>query len=177
MRPPYSKGSLKKGVIISGAGEARAGGFDAKKLIGDLPRFRKMDRFSQFAAAAARLALRDAGRSLPENAAAVIASGFGPFESTERFLQGMAEHGSHLASAIMFPNTVMNMAAGMLSISFKIKGPTVTIAGKLEQAIELAADLILRGRADSALAGYVEEKNDRFPTEMDGAIIYVLEKG
>jgi len=177
MQPPYSKGSFKGGVVISGMGEVRAGRFDAKKLIGDLPRFRKMDRFSRCAAAAARLALRDAGRSLPESAAAVIASGFGPFESTERFLQGMVEHGSHLASAIIFPNTVMNMAAGMLSICFGIKGPTVTIAGELEQAIELAADLIQRGRAEVMLAGYVEEKNDRFPTEMDGAIIYVLEKG
>jgi len=174
MQLSYSKGLLKEDIEIVGVGKIRPKGFDAAQAVGDLKRFRKMDRFTQFLVAAARLALQDAKLELPKNTGAVIATRYGPFNSIEKFLKESMQYGSHLASAFNFPNTVMNMACGMLSISFGLKGPTLTLAGGLEQAMEQAVEFIKHGRAVVVLAGCVEEKNRYFPVKEEGATVCVL---
>jgi 3-oxoacyl-(acyl-carrier-protein) synthase len=173
MLPSYAKGPFKDGITILGVGVVDLEKDDLNALVGNFPRYRKMDRFTQALIAAACRALKDAEITLPSLAGAVVATLYGPMQSTEKYLQEIKEHGAHLASAFHFPNTVMNMATGMLSINLGIKGPTLTLAGEIDAALKQAADFIRQGRAGIMLAGYVEEKNHYFPTE-EGAVVYVL---
>ncbi len=173
-RSPLRK-LLDNGVVITGKGDVAPPGFDAKKIIGDSPRLRKMDRLSQYAVAAAKLALESAKLSPPQEAGVVISTLYGPINSTREFLQGVTQFGPHLASAFIFPNTVMNMVTGMVSIEFGLKGPSATMVGEIDQAIGYAADLIKNGRASVMLAGYVEEENEIIQVKKSGAMLYVLE--
>jgi 3-oxoacyl-[acyl-carrier-protein] synthase II len=127
---------------------------------------RRMDRFCQFAVAAARLALADAGlregRELEDagvkgdRAAVVVGSGIGGIATVEEQHLRLLRKGFTRVSPFTVPMIIPNMAAGWLSILFGFKGPnfsTVTACAAGTHALGLAFQLVRDGIADMCLAG------------------------
>lgn len=161
MRLSRSSGTVKPGA-------------DLKRLIGKLPRFRKMDRFTGYAAAAAGRAI--GRRKMPAGTGIVLATLSGPLVSTEKFVRDLGKHGPGLASALLFPSTVLNLAAGTVSIVHGLRGPSVTVIGRLEEAVQIASGMIECGRAPAMLAGYVEEGSSYMGVKGRGARFILLTK-
>ena len=123
---------------------------------------RRMDRVSQFAVAASRLALDDAGLEIEgdgERAGVVMATGNGSSESFEEHHRNLLERGPDRCSPLMVPVTIVNMSAGHVSIELGLRGPAscvVTACASGNHGIGDAAALIRRGAADVMLAGGTE---------------------
>ena len=94
--------------------------------------FRKMDNFSKLVALTTDKALRASGLNLKKmdtsKVGIVFATPLGPVEVVEGIEEQITKDGYAHVSASRFPFTVMNAAAGMLSILFKIKGPVSVIS-------------------------------------------------
>ncbi|MGQ9557833.1 MAG: beta-ketoacyl-[acyl-carrier-protein] synthase family protein [Desulfurispora sp.] len=128
--------------------------------------WRRMDTLSRQALVAARQAIKHAGLSVGkdnENRIAVIfATGSGPIETVEAFNRSIILQGPAAANPKLFPNTVMNAAAGHICLATGIKGPTSTItAGGVSslQALIYAAHMLRCGRIDAALVVCADEFN------------------
>jgi len=123
---------------------------------------RRMDRVSQMAVAAGRLALDDARLSIDgegDRAGAVIATGNGGSETFEEHNRALAERGADRASPLMVPVMIVNMSAGHVSMQLGLRGPTscvVTACAAGNHGIGDAAAIIRRGAADVMLAGGAE---------------------
>lgn len=125
---------------------------------------RKMDRSSQFAVAAAGLALKDAGIDLkaisPERVGIALGSGFCGVSTSAEFLTGFFRDGVEGLLPMIFPNTVANAPASNASIEHGFKGPNVTLVQRFcsaESALLLACRFIEEGRADVMLTGGTDE--------------------
>lgn len=94
--------------------------------------FRKMDDFSKMVAVTTAQALADSQLNLKKVDTSKIGILFttpsGPVEVVEGIEKQITTDGYAHVSASRFPFTVMNAAAGMLSIMFKINGPLSVIA-------------------------------------------------
>lgn len=123
---------------------------------------RRMDRVSQFAVAAARMAVEDAGLEIEdggERAGVVMSTGNGSSESFEEFHRTLLERGHERVSPLTVPVTIVNMSAGHVSIELGLRGPSscvVTACASGNHGIGDAAALIRRGAADVMLAGGTE---------------------
>jgi 3-oxoacyl-[acyl-carrier-protein] synthase II len=123
---------------------------------------RRMDRVSQFAVAAARMALEDADLEIDGeglNAGVVMSTGNGSSESFEHHHRNLLERGHDRASPLMVPVTIVNMSAGHVSIELGLRGPSscvVTACASGNHGIGDAAALIRRGAADVMVAGGTE---------------------
>ncbi|GAC1465591.1 MAG: beta-ketoacyl synthase N-terminal-like domain-containing protein [Desulfuromonadaceae bacterium] len=150
----------------AGEGGSRWGkalGFKAADFIPPL-KARKMDRCSQFAVAAAGLALKDAGIDrntlLPERIGIALGCGFGGVANSAEFLTGYFADGVEGLSPRLFPNTVSNAPASNVSIEYGLKGPNVTQVQRFcsaESAFMMACRFIIEGRADIMLTGGVDD--------------------
>lgn len=129
----------------------------------DAKRARRLDRFSQFAYAAAALALKDADLSPsdpdPTRVGIVIGTGIGGIALFEEEYRLMLERGPRFVSPSFIAMMIPNAAAGSLAIEFGFTGPsecTVTACASSGHAIARAIDLIRSGAADIVLAGGTE---------------------
>ncbi len=139
------------------AGEVK--GFDPLRFV-DRKDVKKMDVFIQLAIAATQFAVDDAGLSItPEVATRVgvfIASGIGGFNTIEREHKALLEGGPRRISPFFIPATIINLAAGQVSIRFGAKGPnsaTCTACSASAHAIGDAFEVIRRNDADVMIAG------------------------
>jgi 3-oxoacyl-[acyl-carrier-protein] synthase II len=121
---------------------------------------KKMDRFIQFAVAAADFALKDSGlRVSAENAERVgvyIGSGIGGFATIEREHETMLKQGPRKISPFFIPAAIVNQASGWVSIRTGAKGPnsaTCTACTSSAHAVGDSYRLIQRGEADAMIAG------------------------
>lgn len=121
---------------------------------------RKMDRFTQFAAVAAKNALEDSGiniEKLDKNRfGVVLGTGFGGISTTLAQHNVLLERGAKRVSPFCVPMMIPNMAAGFLSILFGAKGPneTVTTAcASSSHAIASAFRIVQSGKADVMICG------------------------
>ena len=121
---------------------------------------KRMDRFAQFAVGASRLALEDSCLEItPDNAPRVgvlIGSGIGGTGTWEEQHATLLERGPKRVSPFFVPMLISDMAAGMVSILFGMKGPNlaiVTACASATHAIGEAAHIIRRGDADVMIAG------------------------
>ncbi len=122
---------------------------------------RKMDRFTQFAVAAALQAWEDAGleevQGLDRNRVGVaIGSGIGGIETIERQLSVLKEKGPRKVSPFLVPMLIANMASGYVSIILKLRGPNTTVVTACASSTHSIGDsyrLIQRGDADIVVAG------------------------
>src|SRR5262245_13685063 len=119
-----------------------------------------MDVFIQFALAAAQFAVDDARLEVTEeNADGVgvfIASGIGGFSTIEREHFELQKGGPRRISPFFIPASIINLAAGPVSIRFKARGPnlaTCTACTASAHAIGEAFEIIRRGDADVMIAG------------------------
>lgn len=147
----------------SGGRWGKALGFKATDFIPPL-KARKMDRCSQFAVAAAGLALKDAvidrNTLVPERIGIALGCGFGGVANSAEFLTGYFRDGVEGLSPMLFPNTVSNAPASNVSIEHGLKGPNVTQVQRFcsaESAFMMACRFIIEGRADIMLTGGVDD--------------------
>lgn len=143
---------------------AEVTGFDPLAYM-DRKEARHMDRFAQFALAAALLGLRDAGldplpASLsPERVAVWIGSGIGGLGTIERQVALLAAGGPRRVSPFAVPMLIANMGAGQVAVRWgfggRCGGP-VTACATGTNAIGDAFRFVQWGEADLALAGAAE---------------------
>jgi 3-oxoacyl-[acyl-carrier-protein] synthase II len=133
--------------------------FDPHTFI-DKKEARKMGRFIHFAMAAAAEAMRHSGLVVtPDNAEMVgvhIGSGIGGFDIIEREHTNLLMGGPRKVSPFFIPASIVNLAAGHVSIRYGAKGPneaTATACTTSAHAIGDAFRIIQRGDADAMIAG------------------------
>ena len=121
---------------------------------------RRMDRLSQMATAAARMALDDAGLQIDsqnrDRVGIVLGTAFGSTDVAAQFAKVIFTDSPRRANPILVPNTVMNAPAGHAAIELRVRGVNTTVNHRevsAETALAYAAGEILRGRADAVLAG------------------------
>ena len=126
----------------------------------DKRRARRIDRTTQFALVASKLALRDAGLSpseLPlERTAAIAGTGIGGMQTMEENFAVLAEHGPHRVSPFFVPRLMPNANAGEIAIEYGMRGPNfgvVSACASSAHAIGIASELIRSGLCDVAVAG------------------------
>ncbi|HXG34493.1 MAG TPA: beta-ketoacyl-ACP synthase II [Bryobacteraceae bacterium] len=142
------------------AGEVR--GFEPERFI-ERKEIRKMGRFIQFAIAASDFALAASGLKVretdPERVGVYIGSGIGGFEIIEREHKNLLERGPGRISPFFIPATIVNLAAGYVSIRTGAKGPnsaTATACTTGAHAIGDSFKIIQRGDADVMICGGAE---------------------
>ena len=142
------------------AGEVR--GFAANDF---LPRklAAKTQPFVAFACAAARMALEDArltiDATLAENTGVVVGCGMGGLSLLEETFQVIADRGPGRVSPFFIPMMISNMAPGMISILFGVRGANLAVTTACAagaHAIGEAAAMIRRGSLTTAIAGGTE---------------------
>jgi 3-oxoacyl-[acyl-carrier-protein] synthase II len=120
---------------------------------------RRMDRVSQLAVAAGRLALIDAGLDVEgerERIGAVIATGAGGNQTFEEQHKVFLERGPDRVSPLAVATIIVNMSAGWVSMALGLGGPIscpVTACASGTHGVGDAAELIRVGAADVMLAG------------------------
>jgi 3-oxoacyl-[acyl-carrier-protein] synthase II len=121
---------------------------------------KKMDRFIQFAVAAADFALRDSGLKVEadnsEMVGVYVGSGIGGFATIEREHTILMERGPSRISPFFIPAAIVNLASGWISIRSGARGPnsaTCTACTTSAHAIGDSFRLIQRGDADAMIAG------------------------
>ena len=124
---------------------------------------RKMGRFIHFAMAASQEAMEHSGLQItPENGEMVgvhIGSGIGGFDIIEREHKAMIAGGPRNISPFFIPASIINLAAGHVSIRYGAKGPneaTATACTSSAHSIGDAFRTIQRGDADAMIAGGAE---------------------
>lgn len=124
---------------------------------------RHMDRFVQFAIAAAKLAVQDSGLDFEkvdkERAGTVMGCGIGGVITFEEQKEVLMSKGSGRITPFFVPMLIGNMAAGQLSIEFGLKGSSLTVVtacASSTNAIGEALRIIQRGEADVVLSGGTE---------------------
>jgi 3-oxoacyl-[acyl-carrier-protein] synthase II len=123
------------------------------------------DRATSLAVLACRDALSDAGIDPGATDRArvgiVLGTTVGSFRSTSDFsAETLIQPKPYLVNPSLFPNTVMNSAAGQAAIRLGLRGVNATLAAGRPaalHAVRYAVNAIRRGHADVVLAGAVEE--------------------
>lgn len=136
--------------------------FDAKEYM-DPKAAKRMERFSQFAVAAAKEALEDSGISMekedPYRVGVCVGSGIGSLQSIEREYKKLLEKGPGRINPLLVPMMIGNMAAGNVAIQFGLKGKcfnVVTACATGTHSIGEAFRSIQYGEADVMVAGGTE---------------------
>lgn len=167
-----------RGVLAGKSGVERIKNFDASEypvqIAGEVKGFepenfmprkdvRKMDRFIQYAMAAAVEAMEHSKLPLPlknpERVGVSVGSGIGGLRTIEHQHSILLERGPRRISPFFIPAIIINMASGRLSIKYGAKGPnisTVTACATSSHAIGEAMRYIQRGDADVVISGGAE---------------------
>jgi 3-oxoacyl-[acyl-carrier-protein] synthase II len=134
-------------------------GFDPLRFI-EKKDVKKVDRFIQFAIAAADFAVEDSGLAmtpaLAPRVGVYIGSGIGGFATIEREHSELLKGGPRRISPFFIPAVIINLAAGWVSIRSGAKGPNSATATACTSGAHAVGDsfrLIQRGDADAMIAG------------------------
>src|SRR5207237_5799628 len=121
---------------------------------------KKMDSFIHYAVAAAESAMKQAaltiGTELAERTGVFIGSGIGGFTIIEREHQAFLEGGPRKISPFFVPSSIINLAAGQVSIRFGAKGPNsapCTACSSGAHAVGDAFRVLSRGDAEVMICG------------------------
>jgi 3-oxoacyl-[acyl-carrier-protein] synthase II len=125
---------------------------------------KRMDTFCHFALAASDHAMRDAGLTAwngreSERAGVIVGSGIGGFGSIETEHATLLAHGPRRISPFFIPSSIVNLAAGRVSIRYGARGPNCapcTACSAGTHAIGDAFKIVERGDADIMIAGGAE---------------------
>lgn len=136
--------------------------FDAAQYM-DKKAARRMEAFCQFAVAAAKEAIEDAGLDMsvedPYRVGCAVGSGIGSLQAMERETMKLNEKGPSKVGPLLVPLMISNMAAGNVSIAFNLKGKSinvVTACATGTNSIGEAFRTIQYGDADVMVAGGTE---------------------
>lgn len=141
---------------------AEVKGFNPEDFI-DKKEVRRLDRFTQYAIAASKMALKDSGLVIDENNAervgVYIGSGIGGLQTIEEQHKVLLEKGPKRISPFFIPMLIGNMASGQVSIQLGAKGPNsapISACATGTHAIGDAYLMIERGDADAMICGGTE---------------------
>lgn len=136
--------------------------FDGKNYM-DAKAAKRMELFCQYAVAATKEAIEDAGLKMEEEdpymAGTAIGSGVGSLQALEREHKKLMEKGPGKVNPLFVPLMISNMAAGNVSIQFGLKGKSinvVTACATGTNTIGEAFRSIQHGEADVMVAGGTE---------------------
>ena len=134
---------------------------------------RRLDRFAQFAIAAAEEAFEQAGDVDPDldRAGVLLGTGVGGLNTLEAQVEIYHFKGARRVSPFLVPMMMSNAASAALSMRFGYRGPcetTVTACAASTQAIGNAVNMIRWNRCDVMLTGGSEASNT--PVGMQGFI-------
>jgi 3-oxoacyl-[acyl-carrier-protein] synthase II len=166
------------GVCAGRSGIGPIASFDAARystrFAGEVPDFdplrwiekkevKKCARFIQFAIAATAMAMEQSGLRIDAANATrvgvVIGSGIGGFEVIEREHRTLLERGPDRVSPFFILSSIINLAAGHVSVRLGAKGPNSAVATACTtgaHAIGDASRLIGAGYADAMICGGAE---------------------
>lgn len=147
--------------------DCRIGGevrdFEPKNFFNNPKDVRRTDRYSHLAMAAAKMAMQDGGVDLDkanrDRFGALISSGIGGLKTLEDQHSILLTKGPARVSAFTIPMLISNMASGLISMEFGLKGPNlciVTACATSNNAIGESWRMIKFGDADIFLAGGAE---------------------
>ncbi|HTP03374.1 MAG TPA: beta-ketoacyl-ACP synthase II, partial [Anaerolineales bacterium] len=141
---------------------AEVKGFDAVGLFGTREA-RKMDRFTQFAIAAAAEAMKEAALTIDDTnrdrVGILIGTGIGGVSTLLENYAVLLERGPERVSPFLVPMMISDSAAGVLAIRTGARGPNMslqTACATGTNALGEAAEMIRRGTADIMLVGSSE---------------------
>lgn len=124
---------------------------------------RRMEPFCQYAVAASKQAMEDAGLDMEKEDAfrvgCAVGSGIGSLQAMEREHSRLLDRGPSKVGPMLVPLMISNMAAGNVSIAFGLKGKSinvVTACATGTNSIGEAFRTIQYGDADVMLAGGTE---------------------
>lgn len=129
---------------------------------------RRMDLFTQFAVAAADMAVKDAGLPIgpdkphgydPDKVGVIVGSGIGGLSSLEEQHKKGLEKGFDRLSPFFIIQMIINMAPGVISIKYGARGPNwspVSACATSSHAIGEAWKSIRLGEADAMITGGAE---------------------
>ena len=162
-------------LVAGRSGVGRISAFDAEgfetQIAAEIPDFdptnymerkeaRRADRFSQFALAAAKEALGQAGllqeEPLGDRVSSLIASGVGGIITLSDQYDVLREKGPKRISPFLIPMMLIDMAGGNVSITYGARGPsfaTVSACASGADAIGNGMELIRKGVIDVAICG------------------------
>lgn len=132
--------------------------FDASEYM-EKSEARKLDRFSQFALAAAAQAVSESGITdsvKPERFGVYFGSGIGGFDTMVAEHSNLITKGPKRVSPMMIPKMISNIAAGNIAIKYGAKGPCISISTACatgSSCIGEAYRAIAGGYADAIIAG------------------------
>ncbi|MGI8482031.1 MAG: beta-ketoacyl synthase N-terminal-like domain-containing protein, partial [Chthoniobacterales bacterium] len=144
--------------------DCRIGGevrnFEPKDFFNNPKDVRRTDRFAQLAMAAAKLAMADSGVDMEETNrhrfGVIVSSGIGGLKTLEDQHSVLLNKGPSRVSPFTIPMLISNMASGLISMEFGLKGPNlciVTACATSNNAIGESWRMIKFGDADIFLAG------------------------
>ncbi|MBF8268126.1 MAG: fabF [Dehalococcoidia bacterium] len=138
---------------------AEVKGFEPTDFL-DRKEARRMDRFVQFAAVASQEAVARAGLTIKAEEAprvsVMIGSGIGGLITLSQEFQVLSEKGPSKVSPFLIPMMLGDMASGRVSMMLGAKGPNFSAISSCSTGADTiggAAEIILRGDADVAIAG------------------------
>jgi len=153
------------------------------------------DRVTGFAVVACDAAIRDAGLLVDDGNRArvgiVLGTTVGSFRSTSDYSrETLVQQKPYLVNPMLFPNTVMNCAAGQAAIRLRLRGVNATVAGgriAVHHALRFAQNAMDRMAMDAMLVGAVEEFSPHRAWNAhltspstgtaEGGAVFVLERG
>src|ERR1700730_868181 len=164
--------NLKNGVsgvrriasFDTAAFDCRIGGevlnFDPKPYFENPKDVRRTDRFAQLAMAASHMAVEDGGIDLNtvnhERFGVIVSSGIGGLRTLQDQHDILASKGPSRTSPFTIPMLISNMASGLISMEFGLRGPNLcilTACATSNNAIGESWRMIKFGDADVFLAG------------------------
>ncbi len=141
---------------------AEVKGFEGKNYM-DFKAAKRMELFCQYAVAATKEALEDAGINMenedPYRVGVSVGSGIGSLQAMERAHSRLLEKGPSRVEPLLVPLMISNMAAGNVSIQFGLKGKSinvVTACATGTNSIGEAFRTIQYGDAEVMVAGGTE---------------------
>ena len=109
---------------------AEVKGFNAADCM-DFKASRRMEKFSQYAVAAAFEALKDSGLNIENEdaymAGVSVGSGIGSLSAMENSHKKLLEKGPSRINPLLVPMMITNMAAGNVSIQLGLKGKSINV--------------------------------------------------
>ncbi|MFZ4681629.1 MAG: beta-ketoacyl-ACP synthase II [Terrimicrobiaceae bacterium] len=143
------------------AGEVR--NFEPAPFFKNPKSAKRTDRFTQFAVAASKFALADSGIDLEKvdrnRFGVMLGSGIGGLRSMEDESKRLFERGPTRVSPFTIAMMISNMASGIVSMEYDLRGPNmciVTACATANNSLGEAWRIIKFGDADAFLAGGCE---------------------
>ena len=138
--------------------------FDPKPFFKSPKDVRRTDRFTHLAMAAAKMAIADSGIDMDhfkerDRFGVIVSTGIGGLKTLQDQLQILLTKGPGRSSPFTIPMLISNMAGGVISMEFNLRGPNlciVTACATSNNAIGESWRIIKSGDADIFLAGGAE---------------------